>query len=223
MSSFDPLRRGAETPPVFGPLPAAPTMPTAVARRGGVFPAFDAARVATPETDAVVAASAAAESQAVQAAYASGMAAGRAAALQEGVAAAQELAAAVEELARFRAGLVERYERELLELALGVARKVVQRELAEHPEHWLGMLREAVRLALDRDLIRIRVGGVLHRFLLEHLPELRARLEDVKELELVEDASLGETGCVVESRYGDLDLGVDGQIEAIRAALTSAE
>jgi flagellar biosynthesis/type III secretory pathway protein FliH len=47
-------------------------------------------------------------------------------------------------------------------------------------------------------------------------------LEDVKELELVEDRALAENGCILESQYGDLDLGVDSQIGAIRAALTQA-
>jgi flagellar assembly protein FliH len=155
--------------------------------------------------------------------YEAGVAAGRAAAEQELLGAARGFAEALAELASFRAGLLERYQRELLELALGIARKVVQRELAANPEHWLGMLREAVRQALDRERIRIRVGGVLHRFLLEHLPDLRAQLEDVKELELVEDATLAENGCVLESRYGDLDLSVDTQIGAIRAALTRGE
>src|SRR6185295_6135721 len=129
---------------------------------------------------------------------------------------------AVEEVVRFRRGLLERYQRELLELALGVARKVVQQELAAHPEHWMEMIREAARRTLDRDTIRIRVGSVLHHYLVEHLPRLRALLEDVKELELVDDPALSETGCVIESRYGDLDLGVDGQMSAIRAALTDA-
>src|SRR5262249_21331735 len=98
---------------------------------------------------------------------------------------------------------------------------VVQRELAEHPQHWLGMIREAVLAALDRETIRIRVGPVLHRYLLEELAQLRALLVDVKELDLVEDPALGESGCVIESRHGDLD--VDGQIGAIRVALTGAE
>src|ERR1051326_9112311 len=51
----------------------------------------------------------------------------------------------LQELASFRAKLRGRYERELLELALGVARKVVQQELAERPEIWLGMIRDPVR------------------------------------------------------------------------------
>ncbi|MCC6764876.1 MAG: hypothetical protein IT293_09455 [Deltaproteobacteria bacterium] len=160
--------------------------------------------------------------QAAEAAYADGFAAGREAATRELVAEGETFARAVMELERFRASLLERYQNELLALALGIARKVVQRELAENPEHWLGMIREAVRHALDREKIRIRVGTVLHKFLVERLPTLRPMLEDVKELELVEDAALTENGCILESRFGDLDLGVDSQIGAIRAALTQA-
>jgi flagellar assembly protein FliH len=152
-------------------------------------------------------------------AYARGFAAGKSAAEEEIALAASAFARALEEVVRFRAGLLERYQGELLELALGIARKVVQRELAEHPEHWLGMIREAVRHALDRERIRVRVGSVLYRFLLERLPELRALLDDVKELDLAEDSTLSENGCVLESQYGDLDLSIDTQIGAIRAAL----
>src|SRR5262249_20719512 len=63
----------------------------------------------------------------------------------------------LEELSAFRARLRERYERELLEVALGVARKVVQQEVAERPEIWLGMIRAAVRRAVDRERIAVRV------------------------------------------------------------------
>ncbi len=221
MSSFDPLRP-AETPP----QPFAALAPSPAERRlrvrANVFPAFDAAcdEPPPPETAPRDPGAGAPERDA---AYAAGFAAGRAAALEEGVAGAAEFAAAIEELARFRSGLRDRYQQELLELALGIARKVVQRELAEHPEHWLEMLREAIRLAIDRESIRIRVGPVLHHFLLEHFAELRARLDEVKELELIDDASLGSTGCVIESHYGELDLGIDGQIGAIRATLMGPE
>lgn len=160
--------------------------------------------------------------QAAEAAYADGVTAGREAAVRELVVEGETFAKAIMELERFRTNLLDRYQGELLSLALGIARKVVQRELAEHPEHWLGMIREAVRHALDREKIRIRVGTVLHRFLLEHLSTLRPMLEDVKEMELVEDPTLAENGCILESQFGDLDLGVDSQIGAIRAALTQA-
>ena len=54
------------------------------------------------------------------------------------------------------------------------------------------------------------------------------------EAEIASDAQIGPyviiegpvrigPGCVIESRYGELDLGIDGQMSAIRAALTGAE
>jgi flagellar assembly protein FliH len=199
------------------PFPAIVEHGADVATVATVFPDFGAS--ASGRGGAASAASAAADEHARQRTYDEGYAAGRAAAEEEMRTPASALVAAVDEVARFRAGLLDRYQTELLELALGIARKVVQRELAERPEHWLGMIREAVRHALDRERVRIRVGSVLHRFLVERLPELRALLEGVQELDLVEDVTLAEHGCVIESQYGDLDLGVDSQLGAIRAAL----
>src|SRR2546426_11249212 len=75
------------------------------------------------------------------------------------------------EPADFRARSKERYERELLELALGVARQVVQQALARRPDVWLG--------------IAIRVPPHQLAFLRGSLAQLRASLADVKDLELV--------------------------------------
>jgi len=226
MSSFERLRPVSATPPPpavdsvggFGRVTLASR-----AQGASVFRDFSAASadVGAEPAEGTAAPDAVDQvQQAAEAAYADGLAAGRAAALRELVGEGEAFVHALDELKRFRAGLLERDQGELLALALGIARKVVQRELAEHPEHWLGMIREAVRHALDREKIRIRVGPVLHRFLLEHLSTLRPMLEDVKEMELVEDQTLAENGCILESQFGDLDLGIDSQIGAIRAALT---
>ena len=124
------------------------------------------------------------------------------------------------ELVEFRARLKERYERELLELALGVARKVMQQELAERPELWLGMIRAAVPRAVNR--IVLRVPPPLMAFLRGSLAALRASLADVKDLELVEDPSLPAGGCVIESRFGEVDIGVETQLERCERALVRA-
>ena len=129
----------------------------------------------------------------------------------------------LEELAEFRARLRDRYERELLEVALGVARKVVLQELAARPEIWLGMIRAAVRHTVDRERIVLRVPPALAAWLREAGAELRGALEDVKEIEVVEDAGLGIGGCVLESRFGEVDIGVETQLEAAEHALVSAE
>jgi flagellar assembly protein FliH len=129
---------------------------------------------------------------------------------------AESFVKSLEELGEFRHRLRERYERELLEVALGVAKKVVQQELTERPEIWLGMIRAAVRRAVDREHITIRVPATLATF-------LRAWLEDVKELEIVEDPSITAGGCVVESRFGDVDVGIETQLAGAERVLVRAE
>ncbi|MCW5893760.1 MAG: hypothetical protein KIT14_24870 [bacterium] len=129
------------------------------------------------------------------------------------------LAESLESLARFQAQLRSRYERELLLVALGVARKVVQQELQERPEIWMAMLRAAVRQAVDRERILIRVPPALAAWLLEHAPELKAQLEDVKEMQIVDDPALPPGGCIVESRYGEVDIGVETQLAVAERAL----
>lgn len=138
-------------------------------------------------------------------------------------AAHRTLAESLESLARFQAQLRSRYERELLLVALGVARKVVQQELQERPEIWMSMLRAAVRQAVDRERILIRVPPALAAWLLEHAPELKAQLEDVKEMQIVDDPALPPGGCIVESRYGEVDIGVETQLGVAERALVGAE
>jgi flagellar assembly protein FliH len=133
---------------------------------------------------------------------------------------AESLVKSIEELAIFRAQLRRRYERELLELALGVARKVLRAEVRDRPEIWLGMIRDAVQQAVDREAVRIRVPAPIATFLSENLSVMRAQLDQVKEISIVEDPTVQEGGCVIETPFGELDVGIDSQIDAVECALT---
>jgi flagellar assembly protein FliH len=179
---------------------------------------------ATPAADAVVESPATAEpSDELRRAFQAGYELGRQEMRSDVESIGESFVKSLEELSAFRARLRERYERELLEVALGVARKVVQQELAERPEIWLGMIRAAVHRAVDRERIAVRVPPPLLAFLRDSLPELRSTLDDVKELELIEDPALPLGGCVIESRFGEIDIGVESQIGAARSALVQAE
>jgi len=216
MSSFEPLLPSLLGKMGFAPF-AAGSAATPQVTPGGPFPDLNPA----PPPDSAEAALRAAEERAAleDAAHRRGVAEGREQAASELGQLVQGLGEAIHEVGRFRRGMLERYQSELLDLALEVARKVVDRELEQHPEHWLELIRDGVKRALDRDHIRIRVAGPLYAFLRTHLAELRAELDGVKDFELLEDPALPATGCVVETSYGDLDLGVDSQITTIRSAL----
>src|SRR5437763_12991557 len=176
---------------------------------------------AIPEAAAASAPGASAEE--IERAFQAGVERGRAEARAGLETVGTSFAGSLRELAGFRTRLKERYERELLELALGVVRKVVQQELAERPEIWLGMIRAAVKRAVDRERIALRVPPPLMAFMRGSLAALRASLEDVKDLELVEDPSLPAGGCVIESRLGEVDIGVETRLESCARALVGEE
>lgn len=155
--------------------------------------------------------------------YDRGVADGRAAVEAEYGDAAVGFSAAIEELVQSRREMCGRHETELLELAVKVARKIVNAELAEAPDRWLGMIREGVSRTLGRDSVRIRVGRSLHHYLEPRMTRLRSTLEDVKELELVQDPALPASGCVVETEFGDLDLDAGSKLAALRAKLLEKE
>jgi flagellar biosynthesis/type III secretory pathway protein FliH len=113
------------------------------------------------------------------------------------------------------------YQSELLDLALEVVRKVVDRELRAATRALARADPRRRQRALDRDHPDPRRRAAV-RLLRTHLAELRAEL-DASDFEPLEDPALPATGGVLGSHYGDRDLGVDGQMSAIRAALTGAD
>jgi flagellar assembly protein FliH len=133
---------------------------------------------------------------------------------------AATLARSVEEIAEFRGRLQRQYERELLELTLDVARKVLCAEVTERPGVWLSMIEEAARQIVSRETVRIRVPATLAAFLREHFAELRARLDGVQDLEVMEDPTLGDGACVIETRLAEADLGIDTQLGQAARALS---
>ena len=129
----------------------------------------------------------------------------------------------LDHLARFRGELRQRYEQELLGVALGVAHKVVRQEVTDHPERWLEMIRAAIGRAVDREHISVRVPPALGAFLREVEPPLRTTVGDVKVLEIVDDPGLPDGGCLLETRFGDVDASLDTQLANCERALRGAE
>ena len=203
-SDFAPLVEGdAAAPEGFRPLGSAPEV--------------SSDPVPTPDPIA------AAVAEARAAAFEEGRAAGLAEARAELAPVAQGFVDAVAAVAAFQQAARERYERELLLVALGVARTVVQRELTERPSLWLDMLRAAIQRTVDRERVVVRVPAALGEFLREHAAEVKVALAEVKEVEIVDDPGLPPSGCILESRFGEIDLGVETQLEQVERTLVRTE
>ena len=145
--------------------------------------------------------------------------AGAEAAGQRGEAMLHRLTQTLDELTTVRADMIRQTERQMVQLALAIARRIVQREVSLDPDLLLAM----ARVALERLGDSARVTVRLH-------PEdyAAANADRVVELTssnvtIVQDARLSRGGCRVESDMGLLDIGIAAQLQEVGRALLGAE
>lgn len=131
----------------------------------------------------------------------------------------RQLARSLEELSVLRRTLVAQTERELVRLALEIAKKIVQREIAVDPDIPLVL----ARVALAR-VQRVAAVVRLHPDDYEYVTARRAQLCAEATIEIVADAGVGRGGCVIESARGEIDARIEEQFANIeRGFLGSGE
>jgi flagellar assembly protein FliH len=128
-----------------------------------------------------------------------------------------QLARSLGELAELRKTLAAEAERELVRLALEIARKVVRREVAVDPDIPLTL----ARVALAR-VHRAAAAVRLHPDDFEYVTSRREELRPGGMIEIVADPAVGRGGCVVVSERGDIDARLDEQFANIERGFLHA-
>jgi flagellar assembly protein FliH len=152
--------------------------------------------------------------------FAQGERAGAEAARERGEAMLRRLTQTIEELTTLRAQMIHQTERQMVQLALAVARRIVHREVSLDQDLLIAM----ARVALDRLGESAEVTVRLHPEEFEAISAARAADWTGASVKVVADARVGRGGCRVESDFGMLDAGIDAQIQELaRALLGDAE
>ncbi|MDD2671944.1 MAG: FliH/SctL family protein [Syntrophales bacterium] len=126
---------------------------------------------------------------------------------------------ALRELATLRKKTLERVEPEILDLAVSIAEKIIQREVSAGRDVFVGVLKSAVRDILDREGIRIKLNPKDYQYVMEVDPNILEGLEGIKNPEFESDAGIREGGVVVETRFGEVDARIEKQLEEVRSAM----
>jgi flagellar assembly protein FliH len=150
--------------------------------------------------------------------FAQGEKAGAAAAQQQNAALAKQLTATLEDLMRVRTDMIRHTEKQMVQLALAVARRVVHREVATNTETLMAMMRVALERLSDAAKVTVRLHPVDHQSVMAGLGGGLG-----SQVSLAADPRIARGGCKVESEYGDIDAGVDAQIQEIARALLADE
>ena len=162
---------------------------------------------------------AALEREAFSKGFAQGELAGGEAAGQRGEAMLHRLTQTLDELTTVRADMIRETERQMVQLALAIARRIVQREISLDPDLMLAM----ARVALERLGDSARVTVKLHPE--DYAAAGAARVAELtsSNVTVVADARLSRGACRVESDMGLLDIGIDAQLQEVGRALLGAE
>jgi flagellar assembly protein FliH len=160
------------------------------------------------------------QEQAWNEAYKAGHAAGLEAGNQECLDRVARLDQLLVALARPFDELDETVEKQLIELAMTVAKQLFRREIRIHPEHVIGVVRDAIKLlpVATRD-----VQVHLHP---EDAILVRASLADAegeRAWSIVEDPLTGRGGCVVTAESSRIDAQAETRLNAIINAISGDE
>lgn len=176
--------------------------------------------VAAPPPLAAVPDLAALEREAFTKGYAQGERAGAEASAARAEAMLRRLAQTLDDLQSLRGDLIRRTEREVVELALAIAKKVLQREVTLDHDLMLAMARVALDRLADVSTASIRLhpddyAGVM----LGRGPSAVT----THGVQIVADGTVRRGGCVVQSEFGSVDIGVATQIDELTHALFGDE
>ncbi|MCC7034575.1 MAG: hypothetical protein IT179_17275 [Acidobacteria bacterium] len=156
------------------------------------------------------------EREAFMKGYAQGERAGAEAAAARGDAVVRRLADTVDEIRTLRTDLLQKAERQIVQLALAIARRIVHREVSIDRD----LVAAMGRVALDR------LGQTASATIRLHPDDYAAVVRDSAAAAsgdgtttIVADPMVRRGGCLVRSDFGVIDVGIDAQIQEIATAL----
>jgi len=187
------------TRPVTAAPAPAPRM-TARASGGGVA---DAQRV-----DAV-------EQEAFAKGYAQGERAGLEAAATRGQAMLHRLGETLQELTALRAEMIQRSERQVVQLAMAIAERMIRREISLDRS----LLCAMARVALDRLGERTSATIRLHPDEYATVAQERIAEWESEQVRVVADPVVNRGGCLVQSDFGIMDVDVAAQFRELSRTL----
>lgn len=148
-------------------------------------------------------------------AHREGEAAGRASCRREVEEASRQMAQAVQNALREKARLRAEAERDVVHVALAIARKILRREVQIDPGVALGLVKAATETVASREMQTVRTTPAMAQALTASFSALGLP----EGIRVVADSSLEPGGLLVETVRGEVDASLETQFEEISKGL----
>lgn len=137
-------------------------------------------------------------------------------AIADGITKAQQLLDASQQEAK---EMMLSAERQIVDIALAVARKILAYEIAENPMVVLPLVKAALEKVSDQEDVVIRVSVDDFDSVLMAKKDLQAMVGREHALKIIIDHTIESGSCIIDTSYGTVDARVDTQFENIKKAL----
>lgn len=106
-------------------------------------------------------------------------------------------------------------EKELLELSIVIAEKIIKQRLEIKPEMITEIIKAAIKELKDKEEIKIIVNPALKDQLYNFSDELKASIKEMKILKIIEDKTIHVNSAIIESPESRIDARLETQIAEI--------
>lgn len=132
------------------------------------------------------------------------------------------LRAALLELKNLRAATLRQSEKDMVELAMAIARKVVCREIQMDREVVMHVAREALSRIDDPGKIKIKMSPQDFEFIAAAGYKLSDIIGDLDNVSLAAADNIQSGGCIIETDMGEIDARIENQIQTLEESLRTA-
>jgi len=122
-----------------------------------------------------------------------------------------------------REEMIAASEKQMVEMILVIARKVIKDEIIERKEIVLNNIREAMKRIKDRDRIDIRVNFADLELTTAHKDDLIKLMESLRKVNIYEDSRVDRGGVIIETDVGAIDARISTQLKEIEEAIRNVE
>jgi flagellar assembly protein FliH len=120
------------------------------------------------------------------------------------------------EVGKFRSSLYAQVEREVVKLAVEVAKKIIHREINADPDVIQTLVRVSLSHVAEKSAVTVHLNPADYSYLLERRAEFSQSEE--REIVLLADKSIERGGCLIQTECGDIDARIEEKFREVEHA-----
>lgn len=129
------------------------------------------------------------------------------------------IAAMTQTIPLIRKDIIAKTEEQLIKLAIAVAEKILNQEVATREDVIRGVLKGALKNIAETEGMKIRLNPQDFRYIMEVKKDFLQSIDGVRNVVFEEDGSIKRGDVVVETMFGEVDARLESQLKEIKTAM----